>query len=200
MTTGSNRSLWQRFEHDPRDPAYAGMRASDRDRAVVHDALSEAYAEGRIDRDELEERTTQVDRAKTYADLVPPLHDLTVDAAVGAVSLSSREDLQRKAESYYREKLREAFMGFLIPNLICWAIWLMSGHDGFVWPVFVLIPTVGNLLRVGASKQAIIDARVEKLARKEAKALEPPKKKSSNSSASDSSTIPRENRDGPEED
>ena len=52
MTTG-NGSLWRRFEHDPRDPAYAGMRASDRDRAVVHDALSEAYAEGRIDRDEL---------------------------------------------------------------------------------------------------------------------------------------------------
>jgi hypothetical protein len=69
-------------------------------------------------------------------------------------------------------------MGFLIPNLICWAIWYMTGHDGFIWPIFVLIPTLGNLVRVTASKQSIVDGRIEKLARKQAKALEPPKSKS----------------------
>ena len=174
VTTGSGGNLWRRFEHDPRDPAYAGMRASDRDRAVVHDALAEAYAEGRIDRDELDERTTQVDGAKTYADLVPPLRDLMVDAAVPALDVSSRAELQRKAEAYYRENLREAFFGFLIPNLIVWTIWYLTGH-GFVWPLFVLIPTAGNFLRVGASKRSIIEGRVEKLERKQAKALEPPK-------------------------
>ena len=182
MTTGSG-SLWRRFEHDPRDPAYAGMRASDRDRAVVHDALAEAYAEGRIDREELDERTTQVDRAKTYADLVPPLQDLAVDAAVPAVSVASRPDLRRQAEGYYAEKRGEALMGFLIPNLICWAIWFMSGHDGFIWPIFVLIPTLGNLVRVTASKQSIIDGRIDKLERKQAKALEPPKPPKSSKSA-----------------
>ncbi|HET8662763.1 MAG TPA: DUF1707 domain-containing protein [Nocardioides sp.] len=178
MTTGSSGSLWGRFEHDPRDPAYAGMRASDRDRAVVHDVLAEAYSEGRIDRDELDERTTQVDAAKTYADLVPPLQDLTVDAATPAVSVVRRPDLQRQAEGYYVEKRSEALMGFLIPNLICWAIWFMTGHDAFIWPVFVLIPTAGNLVRVLASKQSIIDGRVEKLERRQAKALEPPEPKS----------------------
>jgi hypothetical protein len=174
VTTGSSGSLWQRFEHDPRDPAYAGMRASDRDRAVVHDALAEAYAEGRIDRDELEERTTQVDAAKTYGDLVPPLHDLMVDAATPALSLASRPDLQRQAEGYYKEKRGEAIMGFLIPNLICWAIWFMTGHDGFIWPVFVSIPTGINLLRVLASRAEIVEKRVEKLQRRQAKALEAP--------------------------
>ena len=173
MTSGSSGSLWRRFEHDPRDPAYSGMRASDRDRAVVHDVLAEAYAEGRLDRDELDERTTVVDAAKTYADLVPPLRDLTVDAAV-SVTLVSRPDLQRQAEGYYREKLGEAFMGFLIPNLIVWTIWFFT-HQSFPWPVFVLIPTAGNLVRVISSKQSIIDARVEKLERRQAKALEPPK-------------------------
>jgi hypothetical protein len=177
VTTGSSGSLWRRFEHDPRDPAYAGLRASDRDRAVVHDALAEAYAEGRIDRDELDERTTRVDAAKTYADLVPPLHDLTADAASPAVSLASRPDLQRQAQGYYVEKRGEALMGFLIPNLICWAIWFMSGHHAFAWPVFVLIPTAGNLVRVLVSKQSIIDGRIEKLERRRAKSLEPPKPK-----------------------
>jgi hypothetical protein len=200
VTTGSSGSLWRRFEHDPRDPAYAGVRASDRDRAVVHDALAEAYAEGRIDRDELDERTAAVDSAKTYADLVPPLRDLMVDAGVTAVSVASRPDLERQASAYYRDKLREAFMGFLIPNLICWAIWYMTGHDGFVWPVFVLIPTVGNLLRVGASKQSIIDDRVEKLAKRQAKALEPPKKKSSTKGSGETSgAILPENQEKPEE-
>jgi hypothetical protein len=154
------------------------MRASDRDRAVVHDALAEAYAEGRIDRDELDERGGQVDAAKTYADLVPPLHDLTADAAVPAVSIAARPDLQRQAEGYYAEKRGEAIMGFLIPNLICWAIWFMTGHDYFAWPIFVLIPTAGNLVRVLASKQSIVDGRVEKLEKRQAKALEPPKPKS----------------------
>ena len=68
-------------------------------------------------------------------------------------------------------------MGFLIPNLICWAIWFMTGHDYFVWPIFVLIPTAGNLVRVLASKQSIVDGRIEKLEKRQAKALEPPKPK-----------------------
>ena len=79
VTSGADSSVWRRFEHDPRDPAYSGMRASDRDRAVVHDVLAEAYAEGRLDRDELDERVGSVDAAKTYADLLPPIRDLTAD-------------------------------------------------------------------------------------------------------------------------
>jgi hypothetical protein len=201
VTTAGDGSLWRRFEHDPRDPAYAGMRASDRDRAVVHDALAEAYAEGRIDRDELEERTTRADAAKTYADLVPPLHDLMADAAVPTLSLSSPDDLQRKAASYYRDRLREAFLALLVPNLICWAIWYMTGHDGFIWPVFVLIPTMGNLLRVGASKQAIIDERIEKLEKRQAKALQPPnqRKSSATGSRDQSAPILPESLDEPEQ-
>jgi hypothetical protein len=174
VTSGSSGSLWRRFEHDPRDPAYSGMRASDRDRAVVQDALAEAYAEGRLDREELDERTAAVDRAKTYADLVPPLRDLTVDAAASAISLAPRADLERKAQAYYREKLGEAFMGLIVPNLICWVIWLVAGA-GFPWPLFVLIPTGANFARVAASKSSIIEQRIEKLERRQAKALEPPK-------------------------
>lgn len=174
MTTGSSGSIWRRFEHDPRDPSYATMRASDRDRAVVHDVLSEAYAEGRLDREELDERAALVTAAKTHADLVPPISDLTTDAAVPArLSSAGAVDVRRSAQLYYGEKLRDAFFGFLVPNLICWAIWFFLGR-GWPWPVFVSIPTGLNLLRVATSRGQIIETRVEKLERRQAKALEPP--------------------------
>jgi hypothetical protein len=170
VTTGS---IWREFEHDPRDPSYAAMRASDRDRAVVHDVLASAYAEGRLDRDELDERTTSVNAAKTYAELLPPIRDLTADAAPVRVAPTAPTDVRRSAEVYFAGQRRDALMGFLVPNLICWAIWFLTGH-GWPWPVFVSIPTGINLLRVLASRQEIVEKRVEKLQRRQAKALEAP--------------------------
>ena len=175
MTPESDGELWRRFGHDPRDPAYAGMRATDRDRAVVHDVLAAAYADGRLDREELDERVAQVDRAKTYGDLVPPLADLAPDAALPVVTVESRAELEQVARAQYREELAEAYMAVLVPNLVCWAIWYMTGHDSFIWPIFVLIPTLGNLVRVAAGRQSTIDARVRKLQGTQAKALDPPR-------------------------
>ena len=135
MTSEADGGVWSRFAHDPRDPAYAGMRASDRDRAVVHDVLAEAYAEGRLDRDELDERIGVVDSAKTYADLLPPIRDLTADVvpatfAPGAPASRRprRPTYDAQAEQYYRDQLRDSFFGLLIPNLVCWAVWFMAGH------------------------------------------------------------------------
>ncbi len=179
MTSGADSSVWRRFEHDPRDPAYSGMRASDRDRAVVHDVLAEAYAEGRLDRDELDERVGSVDAAKTYADLLPPIRDLTADvvpatfASAEPVGPVAPPDVRRAAEQYYRGQLRDSFFGLLIPNLICWAIWFMSGADGFIWPIFVTIPTLVSFLKLASNKERMIAARVDKLRRREARALEP---------------------------
>ncbi|WP_202879334.1 DUF1707 SHOCT-like domain-containing protein [Nocardioides cynanchi] len=167
-------SIWREFEHDPRDPSYAGMRASDRDRAVVNDLLASAYADGRLDRDELDERSGAVSSAKTYAELLPPIRDLTADAVPARFATVAPTDVRRSAEVYFAGQRRDALMGFLVPNLICWAIWLMTGHSGFLWPLFVAIPTGINLLRVLASRQEIVEKRVEKLQRRQAKALETP--------------------------
>ena len=170
MSTGS---IWGRFEHDPRDPQYAGMRASDRDRGVVHDALAAAYAEGRLDREEFDERSEAVAAAKTYAELTPPLRDLAVDAVPAVRGPASPPEIRRKAQLYYGEKLRDALFSFLVPNLICWAIWVFAGTT-FPWPLFVTIPTGLNLVRVATSRAQIIESRIEKLERRQAAALEAP--------------------------
>lgn len=175
MTSGTNGSLWRRFEHDPRDPAYSGMRASDRDRAVVHDVIADAYAEGRLDRDELDERVGAVDAAKTYADLLTPIRDLTADVVpvrFAETAPVAAPDLRRAAEQYYRGQLRDSFFGLLIPNLICWTIWYLTGHDAFLWPLFVTIPTLVSFLKLASNKQRTIEARAAKLQRRQAKALE----------------------------
>ena len=52
------------------------LRASDTDRDKVTTVLSTAYAEGRITREEHDERLDQVMRAKTFDDLVPITSDL----------------------------------------------------------------------------------------------------------------------------
>jgi hypothetical protein len=150
------------------------MRASDRDRSVVHDVLAAAYAEGRLDRDELDERTTAVTAAKTYAELLPPIRDLTAEAVPAELAPVAPGDVRRSAEVHYAAERREALFAFLVPNLICWAIWYLTGHDYFAWPVFVSIPTALHLLRVLASRQEIIEKRVEKLERRRVKELDAP--------------------------
>jgi hypothetical protein len=52
------------------------MRASDADRDRVADALREAYAEGRLDVDEHNERLDRAYQAKTLGELAPLLSDL----------------------------------------------------------------------------------------------------------------------------
>src|SRR4051812_130229 len=56
--------------------AGGNLRASDADRDKVATVLSTAYAEGRITRDEHDERLDAVMRARTFDDLVPITNDL----------------------------------------------------------------------------------------------------------------------------
>lgn len=75
------------FPEEPRGPepqqvaTSGGLRASDDDREQVSTLLSTAYAEGRITRDEHDERLGQVLQAKTFDDLVPLTADLVPSVA-----------------------------------------------------------------------------------------------------------------------
>src|SRR3954449_13099797 len=73
------RDVWASFQHDPRDPAVASLRASDADRNIVHNVLTEAFADGRLDREEYDERTAATMAARTLAQLPPLVADLVPD-------------------------------------------------------------------------------------------------------------------------
>jgi hypothetical protein len=171
------RDLWASFQHDPRDPAVAPLRASDADRDVVHSVLVDAFADGRLDRDEYDERTAAALRARTLGELPPLVADLVPDRpllpARTPLVAASPSELRARAEESWREDRRGAFLGFLGSGVLCWAIWLATawGDWYFPWPLIVNAVAFMNVVRVAANRQEIVDNEVKRLERKQAKAI-----------------------------
>lgn len=176
--------VWSSFAHDPRDPAVASLRASDADREVIHGVLAEAFADGRLDRSEYDDRSSSVLAARTLgelppivADLVPVLPARTSGSRVPLTAATSA-DLQRRAQEHWQDERRNAFFGFLGPSLICWTIYAASNwgdlnlREDFPWPAIVMAATFLNFLRVAVSRREIVASEVRRLERKQARELE----------------------------
>lgn len=159
--------IWQQFEHDPRAPEYAGLRASDRDRDVVLQVLGEAYAAGRLDRAELDERTDSVHRIRTLGELPELVADLVPQVTSRAVTAAGGTAFERKIQAAYDRKRRDAFWGFLAASTICWVIWFATGADSHPWPLYVMLAAALNVGQVLIKRQDILESerqRLEKLA------------------------------------
>lgn len=158
--------VWQEFALDPRSPSYAAMRASDADRDIVLRTLGEAFAHGRLDREELDERTDAVNASRTLGELPPLLADLVPSDGSSAL-VRAPDDVHAQAVEKWQKSRNEALMGFLTPTLICWAVWWVLGFGHFVWPVFVMIPTFLGLLGTYVRKRDIIASHERKLIQKQ---------------------------------
>lgn len=165
--------FWDEFEHDPRSPENAHLRASDRDRDLVHGLLGAAYADGRLDRAEFDERTAQVATSRTLADLPPVVADL-VSPTTGR--LARPADRRAEAERRFRQARQEAFLAFLTPTLVCWVIWtwvLVAGHGTpFPWPLFVTLGTGMRWFRMLGNREDHVAAIERRLERRETRAIE----------------------------
>lgn len=75
--SNSGGEVWTAFSADPREAQYQHLRASDADRGNAASLLADAHADGRLDRDEYEQRLSQAMSAKSLGELVPVLDDLT---------------------------------------------------------------------------------------------------------------------------
>src|SRR3954449_7875839 len=99
------RDVWASFQHDPRDPAAAPLRASDADRNVVHQLLTDAFADGRLDREEYDERTAAAMSARTLGELPPLVSDLVPDRPLLPSRLplaaASSSELLKRAEEHW---------------------------------------------------------------------------------------------------
>jgi len=172
--------VWGSFSHDPRDATHAVLRASDADREIVRDVLTDGYSDGRLDRTEYDERSAQVLAARTLGELPPIVVDLLPElpVVVGPGSdlvLAAPADLRRMAEESWLSERRNALWSFVGPTLICWAIWVAvnwnSGLQGaFPWPLIVMAATGVHALRTVLGRREYLAAEVRRLEKKQAKA------------------------------
>jgi hypothetical protein len=184
MSPSGASAPWCDFTQDPRSPHAAALRASDRDRDVALGVLSEGYADGRLTREEYDERAGVAAAAKTLGDLPPLILDLVPQTPSGAqLSTGTSEALHTKAVEHWQCQRRKALTGLLIPTVICWAIWVMSGlgahaatfHAGFPWPLFVMLGTGAHLTRVLLNRQVIVETERRRLEKRQRKALDRPR-------------------------
>lgn len=169
--------VWSAFSRDPRDPEQAGLRASDADRDVVHRMLAEAYADGRLDRAELDGRTAATGSARTLGDLLAPMQGL-VSRTSPSERLPGSADLERRAVEAWRKDRREALWGLLCVSALVWTIWLATafGSGGFEpyfpWPAFVTLAGLLNVGRIQLQRdEAVVDER-RRLEKKQRRELE----------------------------
>jgi hypothetical protein len=167
----ASQSIWDEFAVDPRSVQYGTLRASDADREVVHRALGSAYADGRLTREEFDERSDAVLRARTLSELPGLIHDLVPDPGppgrLPAVVAEDGAALDARAVAAYESDRREAAWGFVSASLVCWVIWwVTSGGGAFPWPVFVMLGTGLHLLRLLVMRSSEVQERRKRLERK----------------------------------
>ena len=128
------------------------MRAGDGDRQAVADKLKQALDEGRLDLVEYDERLQKTYAAKTYGDLKGLLDDLPgVTPSPAAAAPVALPGAPLPAPSSRAGQLVRAWLGgFGGIFVMCTVIWLVSGvgsgHVGYFWPVWLLVPMAFGLL------------------------------------------------------
>jgi hypothetical protein len=166
--------VWARFEHDPRSPQAARLRASDRDRDVALGVLGDAFADGRLDHQEYDDRSTAVTSAKLLGEVLPHLQDLVPDEPGTSLTARSgqlvRPDIHEQAVAKWASDRREAAMGLVGLSVLLWTIWAVTMFGGFPWPLFPMGFAVMNLARTVVQKRDIIADHERRLLKREKKA------------------------------
>jgi hypothetical protein len=173
--------VWSLFTLDPRQPEYAHLRASDTDRNVVHQVLADAFADGRLDRDEFESRSADASAAKTLGELVGPVDGLVPTSSVPARrtsgSVMSDAELEQRALEAWQRSRREAVWGLISISAVTWVIWAVFTRDAIPWPLFVMVATFLNLLKTLVRRNDMIADERRRLEKKRQREIDKRRRK-----------------------
>ena len=117
-----------------------GIRASDHDRESVVEVLREAYAAGRLDLDEFDQRTTAAYSAKTWGDLRELTSDLPAEPKLGTdLSAAAPEAPEPTAvNAGVQYEYRRPFVPML-PMVLVWLAIAAAAHtSAAVIPLILL--------------------------------------------------------------
>lgn len=141
--------MWTRFPFDPRSSG--DLRAGDSDRETARQILTEAYAEGRIDRDEYDQRLDGALQAHHLGQLVPILNDIPL---APAQQLSrpqppaARTPAKRPPRPAQHGAIKTAIFVVVVTNLVWLWVSISSGQLTYYWPMWPLLGMVIMLLAV----------------------------------------------------
>lgn len=146
---------WSAFSVDPRDPQYQHLRASDSDRATASSMLAGAYADGRLDKDEYDQRLDQVTSAKSMGELVPVLHDLTVvpqpqrQAPGDPQGWMTAPMTSSNSHSFFAN-LPRWWLGLAVMLNLIWLMTVLgAGHLIYYWPMWPMLGTAIPMIMGG---------------------------------------------------
>src|ERR1700735_584828 len=117
-------TFWESFRLDPRQPGHASMRASDADREIVRVMLADAFADGRLTREEYDDRLSTLYGGRTLGEASALVTDLVPADAPPAAPASLRADLRTRGARKWRKDVEESIGAFLVPSIICTVIWI----------------------------------------------------------------------------
>jgi hypothetical protein len=167
-------AFWESFRLDPRQPAHTSMRASDADREIVRVTLADAYADGRLTREEYDDRLNTLYASRTLGELPALVTDLVLpdSSAVSPAPLRAA-DLRTRGARKWRKDVEESLAAFLVPSLICTVIWIAAAGRGFFWPAFPMLFLGINLIRTLVNRESVIEREVLRLQEEAAKDSDP---------------------------
>ena len=163
-------NFWESFRLDPRQAGNASMRASDADRELVRAVLSDSYGDGRLTREEYDDRLNALYGSRTLGELPPLVADLMPSGNPLAVPARLHPaGLRAQGARKWRKDVEESFAALLFPSAICTVIWIVVGGGGFFWPVFPMLFLGLNLIKTVVQRESAIEREVARLEKKAAK-------------------------------
>ncbi|MGH3470639.1 MAG: DUF1707 SHOCT-like domain-containing protein [Nocardioidaceae bacterium] len=172
MSAASSEPVWARLTHDPRDPAVARLRASDHDRDVVSQVLAEAYADGRLDREEYDDRARAVLSAKLLGDLPPLVADLvrTDGTAPDRVLHLSSAELDDEADRAWHRHARRLVNRWASVSTLTTGIWgassLAQQQFEYFWPAFPIVVLGVPVVMTVVNRKDHVEEEREKIRKK----------------------------------
>jgi hypothetical protein len=132
------------------------LRAGNADRERVVGQLNAAFAEGRLDVRELDERVAAAYAAKTMGELAPLTADLPVGRsparrpATAPVPATPDREIERSSS---RAAVGGAFGLFLV-NVLIWAAVSLGAREWiYFWPIWTAIPFVFAVMAMASQSR-----------------------------------------------
>jgi hypothetical protein len=167
-------TFWESFRLDPRQPGHASMRASDADREIVRAMLADAFADGRLTREEYDDRLNTLYGSRTLGEVSSLVTDLVpLDDPPNAPAPLLRPDYRTRGARKWRKDVEESFAAFLVPSIICTVIWIAIAGRGFFWPAFPMLFLGLNLVKTIVQRESVIEREVLRLEEQAAKDTPP---------------------------